>query len=137
MTEPTPLAAAALRRCCDPDGFDFATTDALEPLDDSIGQQRAVEAVRFGVKLELEERRQILWLNSPQVDIHVNIILSFRCQAHTDEFFVVPREHAFVGKGRMAPYDFPRARVIRRFQHRGATDFLILICRQSSQNQLT
>ncbi len=49
MTEPTPLAAGALRRCCNPDRFDFQTTDELEPLDDSIGQHRAVEAVRFGV----------------------------------------------------------------------------------------
>ncbi len=49
MTELTPLAAGALRRACDPNGFDFATTDDLEPLDDSIGQHRAVEAVRFGV----------------------------------------------------------------------------------------
>ena len=49
MTAPTPLTADVLRRCCDADQFDFQTTDELEPLDDSIGQARAIEAVRFGV----------------------------------------------------------------------------------------
>ena len=49
MTAPTPLTADVLRRCCDAGQFDFQTTDELEPLDDSIGQARAIEAVRFGV----------------------------------------------------------------------------------------
>lgn len=54
MTLPAPLSAGALRRCCDPSSFDFTTTDELEPLDDSIGQERAVEAVRFGVGMRHE-----------------------------------------------------------------------------------
>ena len=49
MTKPTPLTAGKLRRSCDPNEFAFKTTDELEPLEDSIGQHRAVEAVRFGV----------------------------------------------------------------------------------------
>jgi lon-related putative ATP-dependent protease len=51
MTNPTPLAASALRRSCDPSEFAFQTTDELEPLEVSIGQHRAAEAIRFGVAI--------------------------------------------------------------------------------------
>jgi lon-related putative ATP-dependent protease len=37
---------------CDPDQFDFETTQELEPLSDPIGQPRAIEAMQFGVNVE-------------------------------------------------------------------------------------
>ncbi|MFW6061212.1 MAG: AAA family ATPase [Planctomycetota bacterium] len=40
-----------LIRRCDPDQFQFETTDELEPLGEIIGQPRAVEAVRFGIDI--------------------------------------------------------------------------------------
>jgi predicted ATP-dependent protease len=44
-----PLPADALRRRCDPADLPFATTDDLEPLDQPLGQDRAVAAVRFAI----------------------------------------------------------------------------------------
>ena len=44
-----PLPPEALYRVCDPQQFDFETTETLPDLDTIIGQQRAVDAVRFGI----------------------------------------------------------------------------------------
>jgi predicted ATP-dependent protease len=44
-----PLTLDQLPRCCVEAEFDFATTDDLEPLTEIIGQDRAVEAIRFGL----------------------------------------------------------------------------------------
>ena len=44
-----PLEAAALYQRCDPMQFVFETTADLEDLTGVIGQDRAVEAVRFGI----------------------------------------------------------------------------------------
>lgn len=52
MTHPTPLPAAQLRALCDPQQFDFRTTDELEPLSGMVGQTRALEAIRFGVGID-------------------------------------------------------------------------------------
>ena len=49
MTEAAPLSPASLRRRCDPAGFAFETTEALEPVSGIIGQQRAEEAVRLAI----------------------------------------------------------------------------------------
>ncbi len=49
MSRPAPLAPAALYHTCDPSQLGFASTDELEPLDELIGQARALEAIRFGV----------------------------------------------------------------------------------------
>lgn len=43
------LAPDALSRRCDPASFPFVSTDELPDLDDIIGQDRAVEAVSFGI----------------------------------------------------------------------------------------
>ncbi len=37
---------------CDPESFEFQTTDDLENLAETIGQERAVEALRFGVEID-------------------------------------------------------------------------------------
>jgi predicted ATP-dependent protease len=44
-----PLPADRLRRACDPASLGFATTSELKDLDEIIGQDRAVEAVRLAV----------------------------------------------------------------------------------------
>jgi lon-related putative ATP-dependent protease len=44
-----PLPPAALYHGCDLSDLGFATTGSLEPLSASIGQERAVEAIEFGV----------------------------------------------------------------------------------------
>jgi len=55
MTEaPAPLETALLRRRCDPGRFDFDTTADLEEINLVPGQERAVEAVRFGIGIRSE-----------------------------------------------------------------------------------
>lgn len=48
------LGVEALYTACDPDQFDFDTTEDLKPLTHIIGQPRAVEAVKFGVGIHQE-----------------------------------------------------------------------------------
>lgn len=52
MAHPLELAATDLRCACDADLFDFKTTAELEPLDEVIGQKRAVQAITFGLEME-------------------------------------------------------------------------------------
>lgn len=47
--EAAPLGADTLRYRCDPAQFAFATSAELPPLDSFLGQERAVEAVHFGI----------------------------------------------------------------------------------------
>lgn len=54
MSPVAPLPVEALYRGCDPDRFDFETTDQLDDLDEIIGQQRALAAVRFGIGMRSE-----------------------------------------------------------------------------------
>ena len=49
MTGPAPLASEALYRRCTLEGLTFATTDELDDLPTIVGQDRAREAVEFGV----------------------------------------------------------------------------------------
>jgi lon-related putative ATP-dependent protease len=46
------LEVEALCNRCDPDRFDFETTDELEELSDIIGQPRAAEAIDFGIGIQ-------------------------------------------------------------------------------------
>ncbi|MBK8987652.1 MAG: AAA family ATPase [Chloroflexi bacterium] len=50
----SPLAANKLRQLCDPQQFHFQTTADLADLADIIGQQRAVEAIHFGIGIQHE-----------------------------------------------------------------------------------
>jgi lon-related putative ATP-dependent protease len=50
MTDPKqPLPPELLYRAADPDDFDFATTDELADVGVVIGQERALDAIRFGI----------------------------------------------------------------------------------------
>ena len=50
--EHDPLPADALFRACDPERFEFETTDELENLTAIVGQARASRAVRFGIGMK-------------------------------------------------------------------------------------
>lgn len=47
-----PLPAGKLYTECNPAKFDFKSTASLQPLDEFIGQNRAVESVRFAIGME-------------------------------------------------------------------------------------
>ncbi|MGF1457129.1 MAG: Lon protease family protein [Alphaproteobacteria bacterium] len=47
----TALPADALYHRCSTDGFDFATTEDLPPLHGLLGQDRALQAIRFGTRI--------------------------------------------------------------------------------------
>lgn len=49
MTDHKPLPVGDLFHACDPARFKFNNTSELEPLEELIGQDRAVEAVEFGI----------------------------------------------------------------------------------------
>ena len=52
MKETFELAASELRYTCDPDLFKFKNTAEIEPLDEVIGQERAVHAIDFGLNMK-------------------------------------------------------------------------------------
>lgn len=43
-----------LRKCCDPDAFTFETTAELPPLDGTVGQDRGVSAIKFGLGIKTQ-----------------------------------------------------------------------------------
>ena len=49
MTTVEPLPAQQLRQRCDPSQFEFETTAELEDLSEIVGQERAVDAILFGI----------------------------------------------------------------------------------------
>jgi len=46
------LSPSDLRSVCDPKTFNFKDTSELDPLDEVIGQARAVEAIDFGLNMK-------------------------------------------------------------------------------------
>jgi predicted ATP-dependent protease len=48
----SPIAAGSLRRQCDPATLNFQTTDELDPIENLIGQERALDAIRFGSAID-------------------------------------------------------------------------------------
>jgi lon-related putative ATP-dependent protease len=52
MTTVQPLPPEKLCQACEPAQFEFETTDELEDLIDVVGQDRAVEAIRFGIGIQ-------------------------------------------------------------------------------------
>ena len=51
MTDIRPLEPAALCWRCDPNELRFETTDQLDDLEGFLGQDRALDAVRFGIRI--------------------------------------------------------------------------------------
>jgi lon-related putative ATP-dependent protease len=54
MSKVRPLGPEFLCQDCDPEQFPFETTASLEPLTEVIGQERAIEAMRFGIGIHRE-----------------------------------------------------------------------------------
>ncbi|MDH3763567.1 MAG: AAA family ATPase [Gammaproteobacteria bacterium] len=52
MDKPIALSAQALYQNCDLDQLEFETTAELEALDQPLGQDRALEAIEFGIDIE-------------------------------------------------------------------------------------
>ncbi len=52
MDDAKALDPAELSRRCDPDSFDFDTTDELDDPDEVLGQKRALEAIRFAMGMK-------------------------------------------------------------------------------------
>jgi len=52
MPHPKALKPSELRFKCDPKMFGFKSTAKIEPLDDVIGQERAVQAITFGLDMK-------------------------------------------------------------------------------------
>lgn len=52
MSDPVELLPSELRSTCDPSAFNFVSTAEIDPLDDVIGQQRAVQAIHFGLRMD-------------------------------------------------------------------------------------
>lgn len=48
---PLEVSVERLRRTCDPNEFSFETTADIEPLEGTIGQDRAVNAIAFGLEI--------------------------------------------------------------------------------------
>lgn len=51
MPASRPLAPSELRKVCDPDVFKFQSTADIDPLDEVIGQERAVRAINLGLNM--------------------------------------------------------------------------------------
>ncbi|MDL2321618.1 AAA family ATPase [Desulfosarcina sp. OttesenSCG-928-B08] len=52
MSHPNEVSVQDLRRPCDPSVFAFETTADIPPLDQVIGQERAVRAITFGLEMK-------------------------------------------------------------------------------------
>jgi len=52
MDEKNRLTPKELRKICGPENFAFKDTSEIEPLDDVIGQERAMQAIRFGLEMK-------------------------------------------------------------------------------------
>jgi lon-related putative ATP-dependent protease len=52
MTKRFELKASDLRNVCDPKIFKFKNTSEIKPLDEVIGQERAVQAIEFGLNMK-------------------------------------------------------------------------------------
>ncbi len=68
----SPLAIDRLRPLCDPAEFDFETTADLDAVDGLIGQERAVEAIRFGTEIQ-RKGFNLFVLGSPGLGKHVAV----------------------------------------------------------------
>ncbi len=62
----SPLPLEALYNACDPEELPFSSTDELEPLGEHLGQDRAVEALEFGLDMP-HDGFNVFVLGSPGV----------------------------------------------------------------------
>ena len=99
-----PLNTEALYKRCDPGQFSFSTTAELEDLDGVIGQDRALEALRFGVGVR-HEGYNFFVIGPPGVGKHT--IVSRFLEAQAAGAAVAPSDWCYVHN--FATPDKPRA----------------------------
>ena len=83
MTAPLPLPPDKLYTACEPTRFTFATTSDVKPLDEFVGQDRAVSAVKFAMGMEREGYN--LFAFGPEGTGKSSLVMSFleqRASAH-------------------------------------------------------
>lgn len=56
------LQVNQLRKICDPNRFEFETTEEVEPLQEIIGQDRAVKALHLGLKIKDDKNRYNIYV---------------------------------------------------------------------------
>jgi len=92
MASVSPLPVEALRRVCDASQFGFSTTAELEPLEDTLGQARALEAMRFGVGVR-HRSYNLFAFGPPGTGKHTTVLQYLKRQAQHEG---VPSDWAYV-----------------------------------------
>ncbi|MBT5941819.1 MAG: AAA family ATPase, partial [Rhodospirillaceae bacterium] len=77
------LPTSKLYTHCDPSQFDFKSTASLEPLTEFIGQDRAVESVRFAIGMDHEGYN--LFAFGPQGTGKSSLVREFLCVKSADQ----------------------------------------------------
>ncbi len=80
---PSPLPPEALLRRCDPALLPFRTTEELQDLEGILGQDRAIEAVRFGIGIR-RKGYNLFALGAPGTGRHTLVRQSIQKQAATE-----------------------------------------------------
>jgi lon-related putative ATP-dependent protease len=88
----SPLPVEALRRVCDASQFRFSTTAELEPLEDTLGQARALEAMRFGVGVR-HQSYNLFAFGPPGTGKHTTVLQYLKRKAQSDP---VPSDWVYV-----------------------------------------
>jgi lon-related putative ATP-dependent protease len=107
----TRLKPEQLNRRCDPAGLAFETTAELEPLDGGVGQDRASEAVRFGIGMP-HQGYNLFVLGPSGMGRHALVRRQIERQAKTEQ---VPPDWCYVFNFQ----DMHRPRVLRLPPGRG------------------
>lgn len=84
MTTRHALDPDSLRLRCDKDLLDFDTTLDLDPLDETVGQQRALEALDFGINIQ-HEGYNLYAIGQPGVGKHTVVQETLEKQAATQQ----------------------------------------------------
>jgi len=87
-----PLSIDQLRPSCDPAKFSFATTSDLDEVDGLIGQDRAVDAIRFGTEIQ-RKGFNLFVLGSPGLGKHVAVTRHLEQKAQDEP---MPMEWVYV-----------------------------------------
>lgn len=92
MPGPEPLPASELAWVPDPDGLGFATTDELPPPDGPVGQERALEALGYGLAINRRDHN-ILALGPAGIGRHEIVLAEVRARAASQP---VPADWVYV-----------------------------------------
>jgi len=79
------LNVQSLRYACDPSSFSFQSTAELEPLDQIIGQERAVEALKLGLGIKDAKNRYNIYVAGGPGTGKMSAVEHFLSRASADE----------------------------------------------------